>query len=188
MKDTFTWNITTDIFRHFGPKAWSQLRRLLMCVWVVVPNKLFKCASYNVCQHIGQINVMDRDRLQPNRSDTAFVAACVIHDVAVDEVITATPRSSPNAAQPLHGLRHQEKIHQVIIDQVTLSWMALKSIKGELSSAWIPWQQLKNAFILANLRDSVLARLMHSTVSQHSTRFASSAFIPCPGNWVLLAL
>lgn len=47
-------------------------------------------------------------------------------------------------------------------------------------NAWILRQELKNAFILANLRDSVPPGLMHSTVSQHSRHSCQLSFYCVP--------
>ena len=57
-----------------------------------------------------------------------FLCVCVIHDVVVDEVITATLLIPTSAwcVCSYTAYTATRKIHQVIIDQVTLSWMALK--------------------------------------------------------------
>ena len=104
----------------------------------------------------------------------------LFHDVAVEEVVMTTlsyeqtlPEPAPWVMAPGRSCSHHRSNHTVIdgIEKVTRTRYRVPSYSV---------LQLTNAFILANLRDSGLAGLMLSTVSQHSSHFASSAFIPVP--------
>lgn len=70
-----------------------------------------------------QIALMDRNgQVEVKVQDGCFIAACVTREVGIDEVITLTLSSQATLCS--HSTACDTR--NIIIDQVTLLWMALK--------------------------------------------------------------
>lgn len=97
---------------------------------------------------------MDKEKLEPNRSRASLLPLMLFMMLMKLSQRRSNPdrrcATAPRLAAPGDSSSHHRSSHTVT-DGIE------KSNKGKLSSAWILWQQLKNAFILANLRDSGLA-------------------------------
>lgn len=92
---------------------------------MVVTSKLFNVSTIVRASILGAIGLMDGDRLKPNCSAAVLLPLALFMMLSCMRLSQQCSHPPPNAVSLIRGSQHQET-HQVIIDQLMLSWMALK--------------------------------------------------------------